>query len=142
VHRGRAELIDSGGRTWLLDVAHNPAGVASLAETLDALDLAPPLVALVGILADKDWGAMLAPLLERCEHVVLTQPPTAPLERRWDPAAVAATLTGAPSLRAQADFTEALHEAARLAGAGTVVVTGSVHTVGGAMKLLGVSPLG
>jgi hypothetical protein len=29
-----------------------------------------------------------------------------------------------------------------LAPEGTVVVTGSVHTVGGAMKLLGVGPVG
>jgi hypothetical protein len=34
-----------------------------------------------------------------------------------------------------------LDEAKASAGGGTVVVTGSVHTVGGAMRLLGVAPL-
>jgi hypothetical protein len=39
------------------------------------------------------------------------------------------------------DFAEAVAEAGRRAGGGTVVVTGSVHTVGGAMTVLGVDPL-
>ena len=141
-YRGRDEVVRLEGRTWLFDVAHNPAGVASLADTLDRLDLPRPLVALVGVLRDKDWGAMLPPLLSRADHVILSQPPTVPLNRRWDPAEVARSVPTAAALGVVPDFAAALDEAASLAGAGTVVVMGSVHTVGGAMKLLGVAPIG
>jgi dihydrofolate synthase/folylpolyglutamate synthase len=150
-YHGRDEVRTIEGTTWLLDVAHNPAGMASLADTLDRLDPPRPRVALVGILADKDWRAMLPPLLERCEHVVVTQPPTAPPERRWDPAEVARVMAaaggtaldgdGRASVRAVEDFAAGLDVAAGLAQGGTVVVTGSVHTVGGAMRLLGVQPV-
>jgi len=140
-HRGRAEVRVIGGRTWLFDVAHNPAGIIALADTLDRLDLPRPRVALVGVLADKDWKSMLPPLLERVEGAVLTVPPSAPADRRWDPAAAATTLGGSSRLTAVEGFGEALAEAAARAGGGTVLVTGSVHTVGNAMRLLGVDPL-
>jgi folylpolyglutamate synthase/dihydropteroate synthase len=39
------------------------------------------------------------------------------------------------------DFERALREAGQRAGAGTVIVTGSVHTVGNAMAALGIDPL-
>jgi len=142
-HRGRDQVVVLRGTTWLFDVAHNPAGVASLTDTLDRLELPRPRVALVGILGDKDWRAMLPPILERCDHAVLTQPPTAPLDRRWDPAAAARAVEGPARPEGIEDFRSALERAETLAGLdGTVVVTGSVHTVGGAMKVLGVAPLG
>ena len=166
-HHGRDEVLVIDGRTWLFDVAHNVAGVASLVDTLDRLDLPRPLVLLVGVLADKDWRSMLPPLLERVDAAVLTVPATAPAERRWDAAGVAeaskAALRGvsdseggvprpdagtrapapggAPEVLVRENFAAALREAAARAGAGTVLVTGSVHTVGNAMSLLGVDPL-
>jgi dihydrofolate synthase/folylpolyglutamate synthase len=141
-HHGRNELRRIGGRTWLFDVAHNPAGILSLADTLDRLELPRPLVALVGILGDKDWRAMLPPLLERADAVVLAVPPTAPADRRWSPRTVRESLgaAGRPVIAVE-DFSEAVAEAGRRAGDGTVVVTGSVHTVGGAMAVLGLDPL-
>jgi dihydrofolate synthase/folylpolyglutamate synthase len=146
-HHGRGEVRVVGGRTWLLDVAHNPAGVASLIDTMDRLHLRRPLVTLVGVLADKDWRAMLTALRARSDAVVLTVPPTAPVERRWDPSTVVTTLgaegvSGQASLLAEDDFARALERAAALAPMGTVVVTGSVHTVGSAMTTLGIDPLG
>jgi dihydrofolate synthase/folylpolyglutamate synthase len=141
-HHGRNELRAIGGRTWLFDVAHNPAGIATLADTLDWLDLPRPRVALVGILADKDWRAMLPPLRARTDAMVLGVPPSAPRDRRWSPGDVAAALgPGGPPVVAVEDFADAVAEASRRAGSGTVVVTGSVHTVGGAMKALGVDPI-
>jgi dihydrofolate synthase/folylpolyglutamate synthase len=141
-HRGRDQVVVLDGTTWLFDVAHNPHGVASLADTLDRLALPAPRVALVGILGDKDWRAMLPPILERCDRAVLTQPPTAPLDRRWDPVEAARSLGDARPSETIEDFPAALARATALAGGGTVVVTGSVHTVGAAMRLLDVAPLG
>jgi dihydrofolate synthase/folylpolyglutamate synthase len=85
---------------------------------------------------------MLPPLLERVQAAVLTVPRTAPPGRRWDPAGAAEALgVGSPRLLVMEDFDAALQVAAERAGSGTVVVTGSVHTVGNAMGALGIDPL-
>jgi dihydrofolate synthase / folylpolyglutamate synthase len=150
-HPGRDDVRVVGGRTWLFDVAHNAAGVASLVQTLEQLDLPRPWVLLFGVLGDKDWRSMLPPLLGRADGAVLTVPATAPAERRWNPAAAAEELRGeARPQRGEApratvhvveDFAAAVREAADRAVAGTVLVTGSVHTVGNAMGVLGIDPL-
>ena len=44
-------------------------------------------------------------------------------------------------VRVEPDFMAALAEARSAAGEGTVVVTGSCHTVGSALKALGREPL-
>ena len=142
-HHGRNEIRMVAGRTWLFDVAHNPAGMLALADTIERLDLPRPLVGLVGILGDKDWRAMLPPLRQRVDAMVLAVPPSAPADRRWDPAHVIDTIdaNGSPVI-AFDRFADAVAEAAERAANGTVVVTGSVHTVGGAMRVLGIDPLG
>jgi len=138
--RDQVEIID--GYTWLFDVAHNTAGIESLVDTLDRLQLPRPFVALVGVLGDKDWLAMLPPLFSRSDAAVLTQPPSAPPERRWDPAAAAAAVSPSCPLHIEEDFVRALGLARELAGVGTVVVTGSCHTVGNALTALDREPQG
>ena len=135
---GRLQVERAGGVTWIFDVAHNVAGVDALVAALHDLPLPHPLVAVVGVLGDKDWTNMLAPLHRAVEHVVLTIPPTAPADRRWDPVEA---LAAAPSASAviEPEFTAALERAHGLAVAagGSVVVTGSFHTVGDALAALG-----
>jgi dihydrofolate synthase / folylpolyglutamate synthase len=137
--RDQIELVD--GTTWILDVAHNTAGVASLVQVLDRLELPAPRVGVVGVLGDKDWRAMLPPLLARLDRAILTQPPSAPLARRWKPDealhAVSGTGPGAGTpVEVEPDFGVALERARAAAGSGTVVVTGSCHTVGDALLAL------
>jgi dihydrofolate synthase/folylpolyglutamate synthase len=143
---GRNQLEQARGGGWLFDVAHNPAGVRSLTDLLDRLALPRPHVGLIGVLADKNWLQMLPPICARLDHVFLTQPPSAPSERRWDPAGAAAMLSPilAPrcNLNAVPDFGVALEAARDAAGPGTVIVTGSSHTVGDALRLLGRCPFG
>ncbi len=133
------EVVD--GYHWLFDVAHNPAGVEALVSALPSLALPRPLAALVGILGDKEWGRMLPPLAAASDALILTEPPSAPAERRWDAAAVLARLPEVPG-EVQPDFVRALERARALAGEGTVLVTGSFHTVGDALALLGRAPAG
>jgi len=137
--RFQREKID--GQTWIFDAAHNPAGVEALVAALGATDVERPIVAVVGILSDKEWPAMLAPLLEYADALVLTIPPTAPEHRRWDPAVAAGTLAS-ERVVAIPDFRAALAEARASAGSGTVVVTGSFHTVGDALAALDLAPFG
>ena len=137
---GRLQVERVGRTDWLFDVAHNPAGVRSLLDTLPDLRLPRPLAALVGILGDKDWQRMLPPLLEAVDEVVLCDPPSAPEPRRWDPDRVLEALGTPANARIVRPFTAAVAAAAELAGGGTVLCTGSVHTVGDAMAALQIRP--
>lgn len=124
---------------WLFDVAHNPAGVHVLCETLRAESPPRPLHALVGILADKDWEAMITLLLDITDALWVTDPPTVPRERRWALERVGERFGAA--VRVVGDFDRALRESR--SGAATVLVCGSFHTVGDAMaRLPGCAPLG
>lgn len=143
---GRLQWERIEGQDWLFDVAHNPAGVATQLDSLAALPLPRPLVAVVGILGDKDWEAMLSLLTEGADQLILTTPPSAPRGRSWDPERALEIL---PSGRGRVvhDFSTALEAARQAAGAtarggGTILVTGSFHTVGNALAVLGLAPYG
>ena len=135
---GRLQLEWLGGVPWLFDVAHNVAGVQALAAALRVLPVPRPLAVVVGVLGDKDWRNMMSPLHELGGLVLLTTPPTAPQDRRWNPAEV---LTAVPARHAhvETDFTAALERAHAYAApaGGSVVVTGSFHTVGDALAAFG-----
>ena len=132
---GRAQVSRTGGRTWVFDVAHNPAGASALASVLECLTLPRPVVLLAAVLGDKNWRSMLPPLLKEVDRSVLTQAPSAPRERRWNPRDAAEVVAGLDTMVCL-DFGEAIKRAGELANRGTVVVTGSNHTVGDALKVL------
>jgi dihydrofolate synthase/folylpolyglutamate synthase len=142
---GRLQIEHTAGISWVFDVAHNVAGVRALTNALPQLELPRPLVALVGVLGDKDWRQMMVPLSETADAMVLTLPRTAPEDRRWDPDVVLAEVA-LPRAEVVRDFGEALARARALAGSGpregTVLVTGSFHTVGDALLELGLAPYG
>ena len=140
---GRLQLEEVNGTLWLLDVAHNLAGVNTLVDALEVLPLPRPLITIVGVLGDKDWAGMLGPLNAASDQVLLTDPPTAPAERRWDPAAVLRAVPS-PKARLVPDFNTALQAAQRAAAeaGGSVLVTGSFHTVGDALIALRRCPAG
>lgn len=132
---GRFQVLKRTGPTFVLDVAHNPAGVRSLARTMDRTTLPEPIVGLIGILGDKPWHEMLEPILRRTKVTILTIPPSAPPARRWDPEQARHSVPG-HEIEVIRDFGRALARAGELARAGTVLVTGSSHTVGDALRLL------
>jgi dihydrofolate synthase/folylpolyglutamate synthase len=136
---GRMQVVRQRGATWIFDVAHNPAGVAALVETLDGLDLPRPLVLLTAILSDKEWDEMLPPLLSRADAAILTIASTAPESRRWDPQHVASSIDAQIPVRVIPDLAAALMRAETMAPYGTILVTGSVHTVGDALAEMEVS---
>jgi dihydrofolate synthase/folylpolyglutamate synthase len=93
------------------------------------------VVFLVGILGDKPWAAMLDPLLAAGSGVVLTVAPSSPEERRWKLEDVV-RMTAGMAAEGESDFGRAMTRARELAGEGTVIVTGSAHTVGDARSLI------
>jgi dihydrofolate synthase / folylpolyglutamate synthase len=130
--------LDRRGR-WLFDVAHNPDGMRSLVTALAATRPARPLHALVSILGDKDWPEMLVQLDQVIDRGVLTIAPTA-AGRGWDIEWLRRWLRD-PSRPPQhavwtlvPDFREAIEKVQE--GAGTMLVTGSFHTVGDVMSAL------
>jgi dihydrofolate synthase/folylpolyglutamate synthase len=90
-------------------------------------------------MSGKDVGAMLGRLQTVVDRIWITDPPSTPPWRRQDPNRVIAG--GMSGVEVETDFDRALQRVQR--GAGTVVVTGSFHTVGDAMaRLPGFRPLG
>jgi dihydrofolate synthase/folylpolyglutamate synthase len=129
---------------WLFDVAHNPDGIAALCRTIETVELSRPLHALVSILGEKAWPEMLVRLDQVVDRGVLTVTPSAE-GRRWDLEWLRQWLRDPARPKARAawqlvpDFSEALRRVQR--DAGTVLVTGSFHTVGDVMEVLGLAPV-
>lgn len=119
---GRLELVREG--RVVLDVAHNPAGIASLCAEVPALAAGrSPVVAVVGCMRDKDVEGVTRPVSRLADRVVLAAPRTG---RALPPEEFPAWIGGeaAPSVEAAVDRT------LELAGdSGFVVVTGSTFVV-------------
>jgi dihydrofolate synthase/folylpolyglutamate synthase len=129
---------------WIFDVAHNPDGMAVVAEAIRSAQppIRRPLHALVGIRNDKNWRAMIEVLRPVVDQLILTVPPSIPVMQRWSVAdfdGPSDRQTVRPSV--EPDFERALQDIQD--GAGTILVTGSFHTVGDAMaRLPGFAPVG
>jgi dihydrofolate synthase/folylpolyglutamate synthase len=141
---GRLEPIRSAP-TILLDAAHNPSGLrAALVAVAEAFQFRR-LIAVLGVMADKDAEGMLDLLEPAVDELVVTQ---ASIARRLDAddlAAAAVPVFGPDRVSVEPRLDDAIETAVRLAedtgddvlsGAG-VLITGSVVTVGEARLLLG-----
>ena len=133
---GRFHRVDR----FIFDVAHNPDGAAVLAATVRAVDPPPPIAVVLCVLGDKDWRGVMAALARVVHTFMLTDAPTAPTSRAWDrEAAVAHARASGWDAISEPDFDRAIERAT--SSAGTVLVTGSFHTVGDAMARLNVDPV-
>jgi dihydrofolate synthase/folylpolyglutamate synthase len=123
---GRFEVVDQEPET-VFDGAHNPEGVAALAESLPAFTGARPLALVISVLDDKDAAAMLRTLLPLCTHVVCCSC----ANPRALPAGTLASLAsqlGFAGARVEPDPRAALALARDLAGpAGVALATGSLY---------------
>ncbi|MFO7172096.1 MAG: folylpolyglutamate synthase/dihydrofolate synthase family protein [Bacillota bacterium] len=132
---GRLEVVP-GDPPVLLDVAHNPAGAAALAQAVRDYLPGRPVVLVLGLLADKNVDGFLDALLPLARQAVAVTPdhPTRALPARDLAAAlarrgVAAAVAPSPE--------EALRRARALCPAGgAVLVAGSHYLVGPVRSLL------
>jgi dihydrofolate synthase / folylpolyglutamate synthase len=135
---GRVQVVDSDPLT-VLDGAHNPEGIAALAEALDDPFAAgrKPVVAVISILDDKDAASMLSALMPKCDALVLTAsqnpralpPPT--LE------SLAGQLGGPPA-EVIRDPRAALARAREIAGRdGLVLATGTIYLIADLLRPAG-----
>jgi dihydrofolate synthase / folylpolyglutamate synthase len=119
----------------ILDVAHNPDGMAALVNSLVEAFAFKRVVFVVGILGDKDYRGMLSELARIPCDLVVTEAKSVrsvPLDELGE----AAHELGL-SVRAQSDVRAAIEEAFALAGDGDlIVITGSHYVVGEARDML------
>jgi dihydrofolate synthase/folylpolyglutamate synthase len=129
---GRFQRVGS----CIFDVAHNVDGMQALVTTLADVNPVRPVVAVVGILGDKDWRGMLDVLSPAVNRMILVDPPSAPKSRAWN-AKEAEFFAKSKGIDAvfEADFSGALKRAS--SAGGTTLITGSFHTVGDALLILG-----
>jgi dihydrofolate synthase/folylpolyglutamate synthase len=110
----------------ILDGAHNPAGARALAASLRAYFPGRPVTFVIGVLADKDAGGILAALRPLASRIVLTAS-TNP--RAAAPAALRALLAGA-RVETAGSPREALALARPDEPDGLVCVAGSLSLIG------------
>jgi dihydrofolate synthase / folylpolyglutamate synthase len=119
----------------IFDVAHNPDGIGGTLNTFNFIGHPERLTVILGVLADKDWRGMISELWP-ADEIITVLPPTAPRTRAWDPAAAAKfAVEKGFKASAEPDFEKAIRNAANTPG--LVLITGSFHTVGDAMVILG-----
>jgi dihydrofolate synthase/folylpolyglutamate synthase len=124
----------------IFDVAHNADGARTLAASLAAIHAERPTVALLCVLGDKDWRGMMDALSAVVDRFILTDAPTAPQSRAWSLSEAAAFAESRGyDARVEAEFGRAVDQA--VSSEGTVLITGSFHTVGDAMARLAVTPV-
>ena len=131
---GRMELVERSGQPdVVLDGAHNPAGVASLATAL--AELLPQLsggsaTVLLGVLANHWQHGMLDPLVEVLRGAVLIATRVPGSTTSLDPAVVASTWGAGATAIADTDraFEAALERSTT--SDGPLVVCGSLYLVG------------
>ena len=140
---GRLEIVRTGP-TILLDAAHNPHGAEAVAAALEDSFTLDPLIGVIGVMGDKDAEGLLAAFEPHLAHVVCTQNSTERAMPAAELAVVAVEVFGEDRVTVEPRLADAIDEAAGLAeaesgssiGAGGVLITGSVVTVGEARAML------
>ncbi|MFB9929912.1 bifunctional folylpolyglutamate synthase/dihydrofolate synthase [Amycolatopsis halotolerans] len=146
---GRLERVRAAPAV-MVDAAHNPMGARALATTITDEFNFRRLVAVVGVLADKDARGILDALEPVVSDVVVTRsssPRSLPVE---DLAEMASSIFGEDRVLAEPDLETAIETAIGLVeqnddpeeplAGGGVLVTGSVVTAGDARTLFGKEP--
>jgi dihydrofolate synthase/folylpolyglutamate synthase len=133
---GRFELIDRWPDT-VVDGAHNPGGMAALAEALRGFLDGRRLVACLSILDDKDAAGMLRELLPLCSEVICTANAN---PRALTPATLQSLCRqlGGPPARTVPDPRRALEQARVSAGEnGVALATGSIYLIADLLRPAG-----
>lgn len=133
---GRFERFDAGFEV-VLDVAHNPHGMAKLVAALQAEPVAGQSLVIFGVMADKDVAALIGQLEVLSPNWIAVAPQT---PRALPVEVLEAQLIARDSVGTvinAASVAEAVAQARLLLGPrDRLIVTGSFHTVAEARELL------
>ena len=133
---GRMERIVHQDRTFVLDIAHNPAGSRFLADRLQQLGWSPAL-AILGTLADKDPEGIAIALTERIPAWIAVSTPG---PRGQDAALTASGIRAAGGGRIDlaGSMAAAIQQAVnRVSPDGVILIFGSFAVVAQARDILG-----
>jgi dihydrofolate synthase/folylpolyglutamate synthase len=134
---GRLQVLGRDPLT-LVDGAHNPHGVRSLAKALETNFGSPKAIGVIGVLADKNSEEMLETLSKSFDHVVITAAKTeraveqselANIAEKYWPGEV--TVSGGVALSMQV-----ARDLAKQNDFEAIVITGSLSVVGEALKTI------
>lgn len=124
---GRFEVI-SNEPLFIVDGGHNPQCIEALAQNIKDYLSDRKVIALTGVLADKDYKEMYQPIFPYISEFVCITPPS---PRRLEAAKLAAYIQKAgKKATACTDIKEALEFALKFAGeSGAVVCFGSLYSI-------------
>ncbi|MEZ7821641.1 MAG: folylpolyglutamate synthase/dihydrofolate synthase family protein [Candidatus Nanopelagicales bacterium] len=138
---GRLEILRTSP-TIMVDAAHNPHSAKSLATALETSFTFVGVIAVVGMLHNKDAVGFLEALSPVVSQVVITEPISPRALPAVELARLASEVLGGERVTIGGDLASALEEAIGLAdssgeyGGVGVIVTGSVVLVGDTIRLL------
>jgi dihydrofolate synthase/folylpolyglutamate synthase len=130
---GRLQTLERGDQLYLLDGAHNPAGIATLMAALEKYFPGRRLSLIFGVLRDKDWPAMCQLLVPGFSRIYLVPVES---ERSAFPEEIKSVIAQRdPRVGVQVcvSLREALAYAARDR---MIVIAGSLYLIGEALELL------
>ena len=125
---GRFDIV-SRDPLFIIDGGHNPQCLEALVKNIEDYLQGRRIIALTGVLADKDYGDMYRPVMPLIEEFVCVTPPN---PRRLPAAELAEHLTGAGAKATACEtVAEGVRKAIELAGNdGAVLCFGSLYTIG------------
>jgi dihydrofolate synthase/folylpolyglutamate synthase len=131
---GRFDIV---GRDplFIIDGGHNPQCIDALVVNIQDYLKDRRVIALTGVLADKDYGDMYKPVMPLVQEFVCITPPN---PRKLEAAELAAHLTAAGAkATACTSIEEGVRTAITLAGSeGVVLCFGSLYTIGSIKEVL------
>jgi dihydrofolate synthase/folylpolyglutamate synthase len=127
----------------ILDGAHNPEAIISLAASLGDIFPGKSIILILGVMNDKDIGGIISPIIHHADFIILTQ---AAYERSASSQTLENTIKSlnesASNGTTPIKTTETVAEAVELARSrcsenSIILITGSFYTTGEAKELLG-----
>lgn len=124
---GRMEFVNYDGKFFILDCAHNPAGISALVSSLKELGIYNTIT-IFGVMKDKDFKTMIEPIDEISKSIIFTKP-------KIDRALVIEKGMIRSSIASKAIFTKDTFQALKKVedfleeGLTPIVITGSIFTV-------------
>ena len=134
---GRLQRHHLGGLDYVLDVAHNPAAVEQLVETLQTQPFEGKTLALFSAMADKDIATMLASVVPVVDAWFLAEQTDNPRAASASDIAGILRNMGESMISVSKNLRQAFRRAQGLmSGGDRLVVFGSFSTVAGVLPLL------
>jgi len=125
-NKGRMEVIERKPLV-LVDAAHNVEGIKSLIGNLDLFDY-DRIIAVFGVMKDKNWKEMLRIFAPHCDLLIATKPKG---ERSEDPKKIAKTASVYTEAISLSDSKKAFQRARKKAKKkDMIIICGSIYLLG------------